>query len=56
MQAAAAIGLHSPGKLYKRNRGLKKMGKKKLRHYAETPTRGLPQRASKGDYDKAFAG
>jgi len=54
MQQAAAIAKHSPGKLYKRNRGMLTMGKKKLGHYASTPTAGLP--AHKGTYDKAFAG
>lgn len=31
---AAAIALHQPGKLYKRNRGLLKMSKEDLSDYA----------------------
>ncbi|HOK45919.1 MAG TPA: hypothetical protein PLP04_19715 [Bryobacteraceae bacterium] len=43
-QAAAAIALHHPDKLYSRNRSLKNMSKRALREYAETPTRDLPKR------------
>jgi len=61
MQMASAIALHSPAKLFKRNRGLAKMGKEKLRHYAETPRKGLPAHATGSEarkrmYDHAFAG
>lgn len=31
---AAAVALHSPEKLYKRNKGLLSMAKSKLRHFA----------------------
>jgi len=43
-QQAAAVALHSPEKLYRRNRGLLGMSKEDLRHYAETKRKGLPQR------------
>lgn len=48
-QQAAAIALHEPSKLYARNKGLLKMGKKKLRHYAETSRKGLPKRSYAND-------
>jgi hypothetical protein len=43
VQIAAAIALHHPSKLKKKNRGLLKMSKEQLRHYAETPHKGLPE-------------
>jgi hypothetical protein len=39
-----AIAEHHPSKLYKRNRGLKKMTKQQLSHYASTKEKGLPQK------------
>ncbi len=36
-----AIALHSPGKLFKRNRGLKRMSKKQLGEFASTKRKGL---------------
>lgn len=46
-QQAAAIALHSPEKLYKRNRGLAKMSKEDLRKLAETKHKGLPKKKRK---------
>lgn len=43
-QQVMAIAEHEPQKLYKRNRGLLGMGKKKLSEFASTPLRGLPER------------
>lgn len=40
-QIAMAIAEHNPGKLYARNKGLTKMGKKKLHEYASTKHAGL---------------
>lgn len=48
MQQAAGIALHSPGKLYGRNRSLLKMGKKGLRKFAETKHVGLPKHTRGG--------
>jgi hypothetical protein len=39
-----AIAQHHPSKLYKRNRGLKKMSKSKLSEFASTKEKGLPKR------------
>ena len=47
-RAAAAIALHNPGKLYKRNAGLLKMGVGDLHKYAATKEKGLPERKKKG--------
>jgi hypothetical protein len=44
-QAAMAIALKRPEKLYHRNRSLRSMAKRQLREYAETPTKHLPKRA-----------
>jgi len=44
---AMAIAKHHPEKLYKRNRGLKKMFKKELHDYASTKEKGLPKKARK---------
>lgn len=46
-QQAAAIALHSPEKLKKRNKGLKKMSKEDLKHLAETKHKGLPEKKRK---------
>lgn len=43
MRRAAAIAEHHPGKLYKRNRGLLKMSKRQLHHYAATKEKGLKE-------------
>jgi hypothetical protein len=43
-QQVMAIAEHEPGKLYKKNRGLLKMGKAKLSEFASTPRKGLPER------------
>lgn len=44
---AARIAKHEPGKLYKRNRGLLKMDKKDLSHFASTKEKGLPSRVTR---------
>lgn len=36
-RVAAAIAEHEPGKLYRRNRGLLRMGRAKLRDFASGP-------------------
>jgi translation elongation factor EF-Ts len=41
-QIAMAIAEHNPSKLYKRNKGLKKMSKKSLHEFASTKRTGLP--------------
>ncbi len=41
MRQAAAIALHHPEKLYKRNRGLLGMTQEQLHHYASTKEKGL---------------
>jgi hypothetical protein len=43
-QEATAIAEHSPGKLYKRNRGLLGMSHDQLHDFAATKTSGLPQK------------
>jgi len=43
-QAAMAIALHEPSKLYARNRGLAEMSKEDLRDFAETKRKGLPEK------------
>lgn len=47
-QVAMAIAKHAPSKLYKRNRGLKRMTLRQLHEYASTPRKGLPARAKAG--------
>lgn len=42
-----AIAEHHPGKLYKRNRGLLKMGKEELHKYASTKESKLPEKKKK---------
>lgn len=44
---ATAIAEHSPGKLFKRNRGLAEMSQSQLHDFAATPESGLPQKVSK---------
>jgi hypothetical protein len=39
---AMAIAEHHPEKLYKRNKGLKKMSKEQLHEFATTKEKGLP--------------
>jgi hypothetical protein len=46
-QRAMAIAEHEPGKLYARNKGLKKMTHAQLHDYATTPRKHLPKRAKK---------
>ncbi len=46
-QKVMAIAEHSPGKLYKKNKGLAKMSKSSLHDFASTKTKGLPQKKSK---------
>ena len=46
-QEAMAIAEHSPGKLYKRNRGLLKMGTQQLHDFAATKRKGLPEKKGK---------
>jgi hypothetical protein len=38
---AAAIALHDPGKLHKKNRGMLSMSKEQLRDYASKPQKGV---------------
>lgn len=45
-QIAMAIAEHDPGKLYKRNAGLKKMTMSQLHDFAATKRKGLPKRVS----------
>ena len=47
MRRAAAIAEHAPSKLYKRNKGLKKMSKKQLSDFASTKEKGLPYKKGK---------
>lgn len=42
-QMMMAIAEHEPGKLYKRNRGVLKMGHTKLHEFAATKRKGLPE-------------
>jgi hypothetical protein len=44
-QQTAGIALHSPKKLYARNRGMLKMKSGELRKFAATKSKGLPARA-----------
>jgi len=44
---AMAIAEHAPSKLYKRNKGLKKMSKKDLSDFASTKESRLPKRKTK---------
>ena len=44
---AMAIAEHHPDKLYKRNRGLKKMSKSQLSEFASTKEKGLPKKKRK---------
>ena len=46
-RVAMAIAEHEPGKLYTRNKGLKKMSKSQLHDYASTPEKGLPKKKKK---------
>lgn len=39
-----AIAEHHPEKLYKRNRGVAKMGKARLHDFAATPEKNLPEK------------
>jgi len=41
------IAEHHPGKLYKRNRGLRKMTKKQLHDFASTKEKKLPYKVKK---------
>lgn len=41
-----AVALHDPGKLSKKNSGLLKMSKPKLREFARTKTSSLPRKAT----------
>ena len=47
---AAAIAEHHPSKLYKRNRGLKKMSKSQLHDFAKTKEKGLPKKSPNSDF------
>ena len=44
---AMAIAEHNPGKLYDKNKGLKKMSKKQLHDFAVTPEDDLPVKVKK---------
>lgn len=43
-QQLMAIALHTPSKLYKRNKAVGKMSKSDLRDFAQTKHAGLPKR------------
>jgi hypothetical protein len=43
-QITMAIAEHNPSKLYKKNRGLKKMSHTQLHDFASTPRNGLVRR------------
>jgi ribosomal protein L13E len=45
---AARIAEHAPDKVYARNAGLAKMPLSSLRHFARTPTQGLPKKVKRG--------
>lgn len=44
---AMAIAEHHPEELYERNKGLKKMSKKKLHEFATTSEKKLPNKVKK---------
>jgi hypothetical protein len=46
-RTAMAIAEHEPEKLYKRNKGLLKMGHKMLHEFAATGEKGLPYHKGK---------
>jgi Protein of unknwon function (DUF3008) len=46
-QIAMAIAEHQPGKLLKRNRGLRQMSQNQLHDFAATKRKNLPERISK---------
>ena len=45
---AMAIAEHEPNKLFKRNKGLKKMSKSQLHDFASTKEKGLPKKKNSG--------
>jgi hypothetical protein len=45
----AAIAEHAPEKLYKRNKGLKKMSKEQLHDFASTSEKNLPKKKKSND-------
>lgn len=45
-QAIFAIGLHSPEKLHKKNRGILSMSRGDMSDYAETKTKDLPKHST----------
>ena len=51
---AAAIALHNPGKLLKRNLGFLKMDRGGLRDLAETKHKGLPKKKDNPHPPKKF--
>jgi len=44
---AMAVAAHSPSKLFKRNKGLKKMSKTTLREFTTTNEKGLPAKKTR---------
>jgi len=42
-QSLAAMALHNPSKIHKKNRGILSMSREKLRHFATTSTKGMPK-------------
>jgi hypothetical protein len=42
-----AVAAHSPSKLFKRNKGLKKMSKTTLREFTTTNEKGLPAKKTR---------
>ena len=51
-QRIFAIAEHNPKQLFKKNKGLLKMGKKKLHDFAATPTSTLPERVKVKGYQE----
>ena len=49
-QIVMAIAEHTPGKLYKRNKGLLSMTHGQLHDFASTPRKELPETAPKKKY------
>jgi hypothetical protein len=55
-QEMMAIAEHAPGKLYKKNKGVLKMGAAKLHEFASTKRKGLPMKAKSSVADMMEAG
>jgi hypothetical protein len=55
-QQAFAIALHSPKKLFARNRSMLKMSHKQLHDFAATPRKGLPKHSPKEGAERGLSG